>query len=108
MPTIQTNSPWTTLINVFTVAPERAEELAGVLTRATEEVMRHLPGFGSASIHISRDRTRVVNYAQWDTAESFVAMQSNPAAREHMTVAAEIADDFQPHLYDVASVHERD
>ncbi|WP_111508605.1 antibiotic biosynthesis monooxygenase family protein [Mycobacterium kyogaense] len=107
MPTIEPNSRWTTLINVFTVAPERAEELAGVLTHATEEVMRDLPGFGSASIHISLDRTRVVNYAQWDSAESFIAMQSNPAAREHMTVAAGIAEDFRPHLYEVVSVHER-
>ena len=107
MPVIQPNSPYATLINVFTVAPERAEELAAVLTHATDEVMRFLAGFGSASIHISLDRTRVVNYAQWDSAEAFVAMQSNPSAREHMTAAAEIAVDFQPHLYEVASVHER-
>ncbi len=107
MPVIQPHSPYATLINVFTVAPERAEELAAVLTRATDDVMRHLPGFGSASIHVSHDRTRVVNYAQWDTAEAFVAMQSDPRAREHMTEAAGIATDFRPHLYDVVSVHER-
>lgn len=107
MPTIQQHSPYATLINVFSVAPARAEELAAVLTRATEEVMRHLPGFGSASIHVSLDRTRVVNYAQWDSAEYLVAMQSNPVAQEHMTAAAAIADGFSPHLYEVASVHER-
>ncbi|TRW81424.1 antibiotic biosynthesis monooxygenase [Mycolicibacterium sp. 018/SC-01/001] len=107
MPTIQQHSPYATLINVFSVAPARAEELAAVLTHATDEVMRHVPGFGSASIHISLDRTRVVNYAQWDSAESFLAMQDNPVAREHMTAAAAIADSFSPHLYEVVSVHQR-
>ena len=27
--------------------------------------MQHLPGFVSASIHKSFDRTKVINYAQW-------------------------------------------
>lgn len=107
MPTIQTHSPYATLVNVFTVEPEHAQELADVLSRATEEVMQHLPGFRLASIHLSTDRTRVVNYAQWDSAEAFTAMQSNPAAREHMEVAAGIAVGFDPHLYSVESVHER-
>lgn len=32
-------------------------------------------------------------------------MFSDPAAREHMTLAADIADGFDPHLYTVESVH---
>ena len=49
-----------TLINVFTVQPERARELADLLTAATEDVMQHIDGFISANIHLSTDGTRVV------------------------------------------------
>jgi heme-degrading monooxygenase HmoA len=107
MTTIAIDTTYATLVNVFTVRPERADELVRLLTQATEDVMQHIPGFRSANIHLSSDRTRVVNYAQWESAEAFAAMQSDPAAREHMTLAAEIAESFDPHLYTVESVHER-
>jgi quinol monooxygenase YgiN len=108
MTTIRTNSDCATLINVFTVEPERAEELAALLASATENVMQHQPGFRSANIHLSTDRTRVVNYAQWDSAEAYRSMLSDPTAREHMATAAALAAGFDPHLYTVESVHERD
>ena len=53
------------------------------------------------------DRTRVVNYAQWDSAADYQAMLSDPTAREHMATAAAMAVSFDPHLYTVESVHER-
>jgi antibiotic biosynthesis monooxygenase (ABM) superfamily enzyme len=39
-----------TLINVFTVEPQNQERLIKILEQATDEVMRHLPGFVSANI----------------------------------------------------------
>jgi quinol monooxygenase YgiN len=107
MTTIEQNSTYATLINVFTVEPDNAEKLAALLTTATEQVMQHKPGFRSANIHLSADRTRVVNYAQWDNAEAYQAMLSDPTAREHMAPAAALAVSFDPHLYTVESVHER-
>src|ERR1700724_2398461 len=104
MTTIEQHSPYATLINVFTVAPERARELAELLTVATDEVIRYLPGFISANIHLSTDDSRVVNYAQWDSAEAFQAMVQNPAAREHIDKCAEVATSFDPRLYTVESV----
>lgn len=106
MTTITQGYEHATLINVFTVAPEHADELARLLTEATEQVMQYVPGFISANIHLSSDRTRVVNYAQWDSAEAMAAMQKDPKAQEHMRRAAELADSFDPHLYTVESVHE--
>ena len=103
--TITTDAPVATLINVFTVRPENQRELADALTRATEEVMQHIPGFVAANIHLSADGERVVNYAQWDSEDSFKAMFTNPAAKEHMKAAADLAESFDPHLYTVASVH---
>ena len=107
MTTIVEHCSYATLINVFTVAPDRAAELAALLIDSTEEVMQHLPGFRSANIHLSTDGTRVVNYAQWDSAEAFTAMQANPEAQVHMRAAAELADGFDPNLYTVDFVHPR-
>ena len=105
MTEIQPNAPLATLINVFAVAPERAAELAEQLRLATEETMQFVPGFISANIHISTDSTRVVNYAQWQSAEAYTAMFEDPSTREHMAVCAAIATGFEPHLYTVESVH---
>jgi quinol monooxygenase YgiN len=105
MSTITAHADHATLINVFTVQPERARELVNLLTAATEDVMQHIDGFVSANIHLSTDGTRVVNYAQWRSAEAMQAMREDPTARQHMAQAAELADGFEPHLYTVESVH---
>ncbi|HWF42381.1 MAG TPA: antibiotic biosynthesis monooxygenase family protein [Acidothermaceae bacterium] len=107
MTTIEQNSGYATLINVFTVDPDRAAELAALLHTATDDVMRHRPGFRSANIHLSTDGTRVVNYAQWDSAEAYRAMLEDPTTQQHMREAAALAISFDPHLYTVESVHER-
>src|ERR1044072_512014 len=52
---------------------------------------RHQRGCVSANIHLSADVTRVVNYAQWDSAESYQSMLADPSAREHMATAAAMA-----------------
>ena len=107
MTTISPEQNVATLINVFTVAPENQERLIELLDRATEEVMRHLPGFVSANLHKSLDGTRVVNYAQWESRAAFEAMLANPEAQVHMAQALTIAQS-EPHLYEVARVIERD
>ena len=105
MTVITAHADHATLINVFTVQPERARELTDLLIAATDDVMQHIDGFISANIHLSTDGTRVVNYAQWRSADAMQAMQQNPTAREHMAKAAELSDGFEPHLYTVESVH---
>ena len=105
MTVITEHADYATLINVFAVEPERARQLADLLTAATEDVMQHIDGFISANIHLSTDGTRVVNYAQWQSAEAYQAMLEDPGAREHMGPCAAIATSFEPHLYTVESVH---
>jgi quinol monooxygenase YgiN len=105
--TIDPRSGLCTLINVFTVEPERQEALVKLLEEATEQVMRHLPGFVSANLHRGLDGTRVANYAQWESREHFEAMLRNPRAQEHMRAAAAMVQKFEPHLYEVASTHQR-
>jgi quinol monooxygenase YgiN len=105
MTTIEERAPLVTLINVFTVDPARAAELAELLRVATEEKMQFVPGFISANIHLSTDGTRVLNYAQWQSIEAYQAVFEDPGAREHMQVCAAVATSFEPHLYTVESVH---
>lgn len=101
--TIRADGDVMTLINVFTVAPERQQELIDVLVEATQQVIRRMPGFVSANIHRSLDGRHVVNYAQWRTQADFEAMLQNPEARPHLVKAAALAD-FNPIVCDVAFV----
>ena len=100
MTTIDKDLALVTLVNVFTVAPGKQEELAQLLVRATEETMQHLPGFISASIHKSLDGTRVINYAQWRSQADFAAMRDNPKVQPHMKAAAALAS-FEPIVCEV-------
>lgn len=101
MTTITQNTPYCTLINVFTVAPEHQQELVDTLVVATEEVIRALPGFISANIHKSVDGVRVTNYAQWESAAALQAMLKNPEANAHIEKCRAIAQDIDFHLYTV-------
>ena len=51
------NNGQLTLINTYTVQPERAEELIEFPTRATQETLRYVPGFISVNLDLSFDRT---------------------------------------------------
>lgn len=97
MPTIVKGSEVLTLVNVFTVDPEKQRQLVTLLTDATQLTMRHLPGFISASIHRGLDGRKVVNYAQWESMAAFEAMQKDHRAAPHMKAAAALAK-FDPIL----------
>ncbi|MFF7891599.1 antibiotic biosynthesis monooxygenase family protein [Streptomyces sp. NPDC007907] len=83
MATIAPSSHLFTLVNVFSVAPEKQRELRDHLVRVTEDLIRHMPGFVSASFHLSRDGEQVVNYAQWRSEADFRAMHADPRLQSH-------------------------
>lgn len=101
---IRADAPLVTLINVFAVDTENQQRLVELWQRATDDVMRHLPGFISANVHRSFDGTKVVNYAQWHSQEAFAAMLENPEARPYLTELSEIGTPA-PVLCEVVSVH---
>lgn len=103
--TLDPSAGYLTFVNTFTVEPERAEALLEVLSRATEETMRYLPGFISANLHVSEDRRRVLNYAQWRSRADYDAMFQNPQARVHMGEAAQLARAFEPVFYELRHSH---
>lgn len=89
-----------TLINVFTVRPEKQQALVDLLIEATDRTIKRQPGFVSATIHRSLDGTKVVNYAQWRSKRDFDAMRSNPETWPHMEAAAALAS-FDPIVCEV-------
>ena len=94
-----------TVINVFTVAPQNQQALIDVLAEATEKVINTQPGFISANIHRGLDGTHVANYAQWRSREDFEIMLTKSEVRPHMEAAKRLAM-AEPHLYEVAFIHE--
>jgi heme-degrading monooxygenase HmoA len=100
MATIGRDPKILTLINVFTVDSAKQQKLVDTLIEATQQVMKGMPGFISASIHKSHDGTKVVNYAQWKSRQDFEAMTKNPEAIPHMKACADLAR-FDPILCEV-------
>jgi quinol monooxygenase YgiN len=96
-----------TLINVFTVAPANQQRLIDLLTRATDEFVRHAPGFLSSTLHRSLDGTKVTMYAQWSSREAYEAMRSDPGPLPFLTEALTIAK-FEPGMYEVVETFRPD
>jgi len=101
MVTITTDKQVLTLINVFTVKPEHQQQLIDILVEADQTIMKRLPGYISASIHRSLDRTKVTNYARWENAEALEAMLHNPEAIPHLQALRQIAEKVEPCRYEV-------
>jgi quinol monooxygenase YgiN len=101
---IVADTPTLTLCNVFITTPETQQELIDILSKATTDVMSKRPGFISANLHASTDGLRVVNYAQWESNESFQGMLSDPVCRTHMAEAETLlAATPDVHIYQVSS-----
>ena len=74
------------------------------LRRFTEGVARALPGFVGASVHVSLDGARVLNYVQWRSRADLDAMLALPQAKAHVTEVGALADKVDPVPYRVAYV----
>jgi heme-degrading monooxygenase HmoA len=107
MATIAAGTSVFTLINTFTVEPERQDDVVASLRDVTERVMRDVPGFVSACVHKSLDGKHVANYVQWRSLADFQAMFVDPRAKAHMEDVRSMALDVKPIIYEVAYVGER-
>lgn len=107
MTTIDSTKKICTLINVFTVDPEKHLELFEDLKAATENFMSKLPGYISANLHISDDKKTITNYAQWESLADFQNMLKNEQAQGHMKKAASIATGFKPVTYSEIWTHSK-
>lgn len=104
--TIATSGDHVTFMNVM--SPNEGvtlEELARQLTLAMENDIRKMPGFRTASVHVSRDNSYVVNYAQWDdvaSVEAVVTALSEGRLPDLAQAFSMSAPEFHP--YEVYSV----
>jgi quinol monooxygenase YgiN len=80
-----------TTVNTYTVAPDQAEELLNLLVRLMGETLPYVPGFVSANLHVSADRTQVINYGQWRSREAITAAVGDPKTAARMQEVAQIA-----------------
>jgi heme-degrading monooxygenase HmoA len=69
MPTINANTAIVTQINVF-IVPEGGQQALIDFLQEAANFASSTPGWLSASVHRSRDGTRVVNYAQSEDLEA--------------------------------------
>jgi heme-degrading monooxygenase HmoA len=103
--TIDPQAKVVTLINIYEVAPEKQAELAELLSAATDETFRHMPGFISINIHRSMDGNRVANYTQWASKDEFERMGKSPEAQALFRKFSALAESVAPTVYQVSSVH---
>lgn len=93
-----------TLINTFHSTRDQQSSIAQALRSFTEDVARGLPGFIAASVHVSLDGTRVVNYVQWRSKADLDAMLGRADAQAHMREVGALADRVDPVAYRVQFV----
>ena len=101
MAIIATNNEVITVIIIFTVQPERQQELIDAIADFVETVKQQ-PGFVSANIHKSIDGVKVANYAQWQSQEDYDNFINNT---EVQAKAAKLRE-FNPpdsHVYEVVT-----
>jgi len=95
-----------TLINTFEVEPSKQQIVANILEEATEKLVKHLPGFVSATIHQSFDGKYVANYAQWESEIHFRSMTKNAEMQAHMKEVQAASVSVLPVFYRVTFVGE--
>lgn len=103
MPTIAKGRMPLTLINVFSVTPEKQDELIELLINVTRQNVRHHKGFISASVHRGIDGNKVTMYAQWASIDDYESMRQNPGPAPALEQALKLAT-FDPGMYEVAEV----
>lgn len=96
---IEATDPFT-LINVFRVDPADQAALAARVALTAREVAAALPGFLDATVLVSDDGQRVVNYAHWRDREAFQRFLA--AAKDERSLAAALGEP-DGHSYTIAS-----
>ena len=95
MITISKENNAVTLINIFTVAPEKQEELLKLLISCTDEFVSSCPGFISASYHKSLDGKNVVLYAQYENMEAFQGVINSEGGKRMVIEGGKLAESAQ-------------
>ncbi len=106
MPQISQQSGHVTQITTITTEPDCAAEVLSLLQKRAE-FMKTQPGFVSVSLHRSNDGRQIVNYVQWESADSLAQAHRAPEFRETWPRVGELTGEAEPALYDVVRTYER-
>ncbi len=103
MPNIQTGNQPVTQITVVEAEPDKQAQALSVMTERARFMARQ-PGFVSISLHRSLDGRRIVNYVQWQNRDLLQRAHKSPEFRKEWNEFDRLADEIDPHLYEVAQV----
>ena len=103
MPHIRAGKQPVTQITVVESEPEKQAEALSLMTERAR-FMAKRPGFISISVHRSLDGRRIVNYVQWQDRDLLQAAHRSPEFRKEWKQFDRLADEIDPHLYEVAQV----
>lgn len=96
-----------TLINTFTVAPEKQQSFVDVQHGEYRRLSGQIRGAVTANLHRGRSGTRVINYAQFRSMEDIGAWQSSDLMKQHLPVIKPYVERVSPGLFRVVHVAER-
>ena len=105
MPQIQTSNQPVTQITIVEAEPGKQAEALSLMTERAR-FMSEQPGFVSISLHRSLDGRRVVNYIQWQSREQLQSAHKSPEFRKEWNRFDRMADEIDPHLYEVVQIME--
>jgi len=103
--TISVNGTVATLVNVFSVEPDRQKALLELLIDGTEAFFAKQPGFVAASFHTSKDGHHIVNYSQWRSPRDVEAFRGHPDFGAYIKRIAGLTKSQTAILCDVNYVH---
>ena len=103
MPQIQADQQPITQITIIESEPDKQAEALSLMTERARFMARQ-PGFISISLHRSLDGRRIVNYVQWQDRDLLQAAHRSPEFRKEWKQFDRLADEIDPHLYEVAQV----
>ncbi len=102
MPVISRDAPIFTQIITIEVKPENRDALLAHIMEEAEEVVRHLPGYVSTSLHTNAEATKIVNYSQWETREAWAAsMEDRSEVKPLRQKVLELAESIDRSEYEV-------
>ena len=107
MPHIHIGQRPITQITIAESEPNKQDEALSLMTERAQFMARQ-PGFISISLHRSLDGRRIVNYVQWQNRDLLHAAHQSPEFRKEWRRFDQVADDIDPHLYEVAQVLDSD
>ncbi|WP_456309588.1 antibiotic biosynthesis monooxygenase family protein [Serratia proteamaculans] len=88
-----------TFINTIEVEPEKHDEVMNILKQGSNFISKR-PGFISITLLSSKDKTRIVNMAKWESVADIQSTQADPASAEYAKRTMALAK-MQPGIYDI-------